>query len=299
MECRYCQAANADDDHRCRRCGRRSLCRHAAARFVIRCAPALQRLLRFCNMRRRYRSRPVCNAKDPASAAHANLTARPNRARRAAHHLSTFALYVPRTAAGGSIRNHRSVRRRGAARSAQAATVGAAPAPAQADSRPASSRVHHQFAPSARSSTAGGWRHLLRCSGCNSGASRHGGRTGCEHYRDGAGCFRHRFPFGGRDIRVERQNSAHVPGRGGRCCDLLPIVVVPGQWRYRRPKVDSSAAGELRRPDAHARATVSTARPRAFLSLMAGGIGLLWGLVDEETLTWHDHISKTFPTPVS
>jgi uncharacterized RDD family membrane protein YckC len=35
-----------------------------------------------------------------------------------------------------------------------------------------------------------------------------------------------------------------------------------------------------------------------FLSLMAAGIGLLWGLVDEETLTWHDHISKTFPTPV-
>src|ERR1700685_2689227 len=23
MECRYCQAANADDEHRCRRCGRR------------------------------------------------------------------------------------------------------------------------------------------------------------------------------------------------------------------------------------------------------------------------------------
>lgn len=35
-----------------------------------------------------------------------------------------------------------------------------------------------------------------------------------------------------------------------------------------------------------------------FLSVMAGGIGLLWGLVDEETLTWHDHISKTFPTPL-
>lgn len=35
-----------------------------------------------------------------------------------------------------------------------------------------------------------------------------------------------------------------------------------------------------------------------FLSLLAGGIGLLWGLVDEETLTWHDHISETFPTPV-
>jgi len=36
-----------------------------------------------------------------------------------------------------------------------------------------------------------------------------------------------------------------------------------------------------------------------FLSLMAAGIGILWGLVDEETLTWHDHISKTFPTPVN
>lgn len=33
------------------------------------------------------------------------------------------------------------------------------------------------------------------------------------------------------------------------------------------------------------------------LSFLAGGIGLLWALVDEETLTWHDHISKTFPTP--
>ena len=34
-----------------------------------------------------------------------------------------------------------------------------------------------------------------------------------------------------------------------------------------------------------------------WLSFLAAGIGLLWALVDEETLTWHDHISKTFPTP--
>ncbi len=33
------------------------------------------------------------------------------------------------------------------------------------------------------------------------------------------------------------------------------------------------------------------------LSLAAAGIGLLWALADEETLTWHDHMSKTFPTP--
>ena len=30
--------------------------------------------------------------------------------------------------------------------------------------------------------------------------------------------------------------------------------------------------------------------------LVAVGIGPLWALIDEEGLTWHDHISKTFPT---
>lgn len=32
------------------------------------------------------------------------------------------------------------------------------------------------------------------------------------------------------------------------------------------------------------------------LSFCSGGLGLIWALADEETLTWHDHISKTFPT---
>ncbi len=34
-----------------------------------------------------------------------------------------------------------------------------------------------------------------------------------------------------------------------------------------------------------------------WLSLLAAGLGLIWALVDEESLTWHDHISRTFPTP--
>jgi uncharacterized RDD family membrane protein YckC len=33
------------------------------------------------------------------------------------------------------------------------------------------------------------------------------------------------------------------------------------------------------------------------LSISAAGLGLIWALVDEETLSWHDHISKTFATP--
>ncbi len=33
-----------------------------------------------------------------------------------------------------------------------------------------------------------------------------------------------------------------------------------------------------------------------WLSFCAGGIGLVWALMDEENLTWHDHMSKTFLT---
>jgi hypothetical protein len=34
----------------------------------------------------------------------------------------------------------------------------------------------------------------------------------------------------------------------------------------------------------------------AWLSFGSGGLGLLWAIAYEENLTWHDHISKTFPT---
>lgn len=34
----------------------------------------------------------------------------------------------------------------------------------------------------------------------------------------------------------------------------------------------------------------------ACLGCCACGLGILWALVDEESLAWHDHISKTFPT---
>ena len=35
----------------------------------------------------------------------------------------------------------------------------------------------------------------------------------------------------------------------------------------------------------------------SFLAYTVGGLGMVWALVDEEQLAWHDHISKTFPTP--
>jgi uncharacterized RDD family membrane protein YckC len=49
-----------------------------------------------------------------------------------------------------------------------------------------------------------------------------------------------------------------------------------------------------RRPDRDQR---SIRQAAYLLSLLSAGLGLVWALVDEENLTWHDHISKTFPTP--
>ena len=34
----------------------------------------------------------------------------------------------------------------------------------------------------------------------------------------------------------------------------------------------------------------------SFISLLAAGMGMIWSLVDEDSLTWHDHMSGTFPT---
>jgi uncharacterized RDD family membrane protein YckC len=49
-----------------------------------------------------------------------------------------------------------------------------------------------------------------------------------------------------------------------------------------------------RRPDREQRGLRQAA---SLLSLLAAGLGMVWAMVDEESLTWHDHISKTFPTP--
>ena len=36
-----------------------------------------------------------------------------------------------------------------------------------------------------------------------------------------------------------------------------------------------------------------------FISLLAAGLGVAWAIVDEDRLTWHDHMSTTFPTFLS
>ncbi len=263
MECRYCQAANADDEHRCRRCGRRlrmgpvytgssaaapALQYEAAPVFQyeaspLKAAPALRfETLETSTPSLRATSRLEPHATPKLSAPRRPITYQPS-------------LFTSRELPhGGSIRNHRAGTR---------ATV-PAQAPASAPRQRRRKLIPGQqaleftshFTPVSPVVKAGRWRYLLRCSRRDPRASCDGGRSGHQHYSNGAGYFRNHIPPGGRGIRIERQDLPDVPWRSRRRRDFLQIAVVPRQRRYGRPKVDSSAAGEFRRPDAHSCAAI-------------------------------------------
>ena len=109
MECRYCQAANADDDHRCRRCGRRLRMSPVYAGSSA-AAPVLQYERRARCLQYKRAGFAARSREQRCGASRQDGSAPLARAQRAAppDHLSTFALYLARTAAGGAIRNHRS-----------------------------------------------------------------------------------------------------------------------------------------------------------------------------------------------
>ena len=85
---------------------------------------------------------------------------------------------------------------------------------------------------------------------------------------------------------------------------IAALITVPvfykGMWAYaNRDSYGTTAAG-LRivdfdgNPPSHARRYQRLLG--SFVSVLAAGMGLIWALVDEDALTWHDHISSTFPT---
>ncbi len=178
MECRYCQAANADDDHRCRRCGRR-----------LRMSPVYtgrQRPRRFCNTR----PRRFCNTR-PRRCSHE--THRRAGTERAAPPRSPINLRsLPRANCRWwfNSKPSRLIRCQPSPRKPQTS------APRQRRRKvipgQASSRVHSPVCPIAILQ-AGGWRHLLRRSGCDPRASRDGGRPGCQHYRSWRWLFSESF----------------------------------------------------------------------------------------------------------
>lgn len=101
----------------------------------------------------------------------------------------------------------------------------------------------------------------------------------------------------GLDLMIDRQTAPFL---------VAVSVIIAGfyraLWYFSNADTPGMAFAGLqlvdfdgRRPDREQRGLRQIA---SLLSLVAAGLGLVWALVDEESLTWHDHISKTFPTPL-
>ncbi len=103
------------------------------------------------------------------------------------------------------------------------------------------------------------------------------------------------FSFSGGDIALTKQNMPFFLG---------VIAVLALFYRFLWCVANGDTPGmrfaglklvdfDGRVPDREQRGMRQVA---SFLSVVSAGLGLVWALVDEENLTWHDHISKTFPT---
>jgi uncharacterized RDD family membrane protein YckC len=112
----------------------------------------------------------------------------------------------------------------------------------------------------------------------------------------GLGVFVGIFFLAGGDLVLNRQTTPFLAG----------VAVVIGMfYRFLWTLANGDTPGmrfaglrlvdfDGRRPDREQRGVRQVA---GILSVLSAGLGLVWALVDEESLTWHDHISKTFPTP--
>jgi len=111
----------------------------------------------------------------------------------------------------------------------------------------------------------------------------------------GVGLFLAIFFFSGGQVALDRQALSFIAGVTAvialfyRALWCLADGDSPGMRFAGLRLVDFDG----RRPNREQRGVRQIAN---LLSLLSAGLGLVWALVDEENLTWHDHISKTFPT---
>lgn len=111
----------------------------------------------------------------------------------------------------------------------------------------------------------------------------------------GLGLFLFAFHIMGGMFRVNRQTIPFLIGVFGTLAMFYGVVWI---WAGRETVGMRVTGLRLINFDGLA----ATRRDRllrmagACLSFCSGALGLLWALVDEEKLTWHDHMSKTFPT---
>ena len=285
MTCQHCQTWILDDDHRCRRCGRRV--RSTPARI----SPATY---------------PIAGTATAAAYEHpaeCQLAPEPENAPAGQQMLFQAPLADPRVIPFDSLTSHaerESIRARAAelarpaplktekiaaprprARNRRSADQGRLDftAPAPAIPLPESSIVcDAPVAPLALRIQAAGIDALLIALGCAFGVTL--------------------FYFLGGQVSLERRAAPFF---------LLSIFTVPLFYKLLWTMAGRDTAGmrsaglqivdfDGNRPSQARRYQRLCA---TFLSLLAAGMGLIWALVDEDGLTWHDHISSTFPTLVS
>jgi uncharacterized RDD family membrane protein YckC len=280
MECRYCQASNAEDDHRCQRCGRR-LRMTPIYPSTSAAAPALHYQLVEPEPVREVRRNNVAVA-DAAA---------PPRRKPTNYQPSLFnAREVPRVVPFESI----------------------APSPVEAQplnedyTGPRTRRrkivpgqQNLEFAP-----VAGSARYARAAEGviyCDAPVAIPAHRSmaaalDASVVLAGVALFGAVFYLAGGQVTL---NAKTVPMFIGVIAALLIFYRL--LWCLGRGDTPGMQWAHLRLVNFDGR---KPSRKQRFyrlcsgsLSLFAAGLGLLWALVDEETLTWHDHISKTFPTP--
>jgi uncharacterized RDD family membrane protein YckC len=300
MECRYCQAANADDDHRCRRCGRRLrmgpvYTASSAAAPVLQyesapvsqhgAAPALHlETLEMTSPSRRAASRTDLHVSPEPSAPRRAITYQPTLfTSRELPHVVPFETIVRVSEKPAARKQQPAVqrqRRRKVIPGQQALEFTHQFPSAARSSKPADGVIycdapvaipaHRAMAAALDASimlmALAVFGIVFRLAG---GAFVFNAKTGPMFLGVAAGVvifYRLLWCIANGDTAGQRWTR-------------LRLVNFDGQAPTRAQRFSRTASG--------------------FLSLLAAGIGLLWGLVDEETLTWHDHISKTFPTPVN
>jgi len=277
MECRYCQASNADDDHRCRRCGRR-LRVTPVYTATSAAAPALH-----------YEAVETRPPRAAAAAAGAGAGAAPATARRPVTYQPSlftsreFPRVVPIESIGADV----------------------VPAPAR-KSLSSSPRVRHRkAAPGQQNLEFSNTRAATPPDSviyCDAPVAIPVHRAMAAAL-DGSvivialALFGFVFHLLGGEFVL---NQKTIPMFLGVAASVVVFYRV--LWCLANGDTAGQRWARLRLVNFDGRVPGRTQRfcrtVSGFLSLAAAGVGLLWALVDEETLTWHDHISKSFPTPV-
>jgi len=285
MTCHYCRSVNADEDHRCRRCGRRLTGQavEAPPEFAERAlqnvganalaAAAATAEMPSPDLTARHGTAPSPNAPQPSLFVEDNIS--PIRtAAKAAALPDTAELFPPRPAAK--------------------------PRPAQRKTGPENPQSTLDFLPP-KPHTARLLKTTveaaIRCDVQPAGTMLRVGAAAIDAAFIGASCllfFAICRIFGG-SIALTKQTLLIFAG-----LSVIIGLFYGFVWMLADRETLGMRWADLRivnfsgfPPDRKTRALRMLG---CFLSFCSGMIGIFWALLDEEGLTWHDHMSKTFPT---